>query len=859
MATLTADAPLPPGGGMVLDASGNIYFINGNNSLLWKYTVSTDTFAIAAGISGSSGGYNDGALATASHLWNPNGLAIDGSGNLYITDLQNGLAQIDTSGYLHVINGGAAYAVGVAADNFGNVYYNFINSGMGVIYKAAKDASGVWQTVIFSGAPSSGYGFVDGPYNVALFGYGGGQMTLDNSGNLFVLDTGNNAIRKVVLATGYVTTIARAGGTGYPNGTGTNVTLSMDRYTSNITYDGSRYLYFTQQTLANIYRFDLLTGACILYSGSAGTGYLNGPASAAEWGEPSGLYYRSGVIYVGESAGPPWPIRTITLASGPDWVDITQLLPGAQGLDGKAGTQIYNGQTGATGFATQVGDYYLDTTSGNLYQSAVVFNPQNVAGLQSWYDAADPLATGTAPSVGTAVPTWYDKSGNGNDTIGVSNTPTMANDGKPYLNFTGSYYNLPSLDWMINSDFTVFIVETYTNNTGSLFGDSVAGLHIVHDGNQSVGFNFWGNDLGYNGFPATTGQPWVWTFTLYNGLSRATYLNGNLGAQDTSSWYLQGVASPHIGLCAGRSAYTGKYREILLYKGSLPSASRQAIEGYLTWKWGTQAQLPHSSPYYLAAPGTAAWPTTPLMNLKGDTGTTGDTGFTGDTGATGFTGATGETGATGDTGFTGDTGATGDTGETGFTGATGFTGDTGFTGATGDTGSTGDTGATGATGDTGPSLSYALGNTVYASTGSSPPVIAVIGTSQTAIYEVGPISATSTTKFLVMANVSLYGGNHTIQMTVGRATTSGASAANSTNIVSNASPLTLPTGSSSTSYYMAAFPAEGGGGNFLSLNGHAIDVPGANAALYYTIWMSSSSSHTYGTMTVSLSVLKIQA
>jgi hypothetical protein len=107
---------------------------------------------------------------------------------------------------------------------------------------------------------------------------------------------------------------------------------------------------------------------------------------------------------------------------------------------------------------------------------------------------------------------------------------------------------------------------------------------------------------------------------------------------------------------------------------------------------------------------------------------------------------------------------------------------------------------------------------------------------------------------MVMATVSYYGGNHNVQMTVGVATTSGAIAADSTNITSNTSPLVLP--QTTTSYFMGAAPGHGGS-TAESMSGHAIHTPGAGT-FYYTIWMSSNSSHTYDGMTAMLSVLKIQ-
>ena len=157
------------------------------------------------------------------------------------------------------------------------------------------------------------------------------------------------------------------------------------------------------------------------------------------------------------------------------------------------------------------------------------------------------------------------------------------------------------------------------------------------------------------------------------------------------------------------------------------------------------------------------------------------------------------------------------------------------------------------TGPTGSSTSYVLGNSPYVASGTL--LTTTIGTTQTRIYELGPITTLSTTKLLIMANVGISPNKHSFQLTVGRATGTGAIAANSTNIVSNVSPLVLP--AASTAYYMAAWPAMNDCTDPINLNGFALDSPGAGT-FYYTIWMQSSISANYSTMTAVLTVLKIQ-
>ena len=164
--------------------------------------------------------------------------------------------------------------------------------------------------------------------------------------------------------------------------------------------------------------------------------------------------------------------------------------------------------------------------------------------------------------------------------------------------------------------------------------------------------------------------------------------------------------------------------------------------------------------------------------------------------------------------------------------------------------SSGGAGGTGPTGPTGPSISYRLGNNPYAESGNL--ITTTIGTAQTRIYEVGPITTTASTKLLIMANACFTSNNRRVVMTVGRATTSGAIAANSTNIVTNASPVTLP--ALTSSYYMAATSEPNT--HESNTNGFAIDAPGAGT-FYYTIWMSSDASHNYSEMTAVLTALQI--
>jgi hypothetical protein len=289
----------------------------------------------------------------------------------------------------------------------------------------------------------------------------------------------------------------------------------------------------------------------------------------------------------------------------------------------------------------------------------------------------------------------------------------------------------------------------------------------------------------------------MYKLTLVNGVAtrlQQTNVTGTSSFSFNQPGYQAQAGSIWIGGESNISGMNGKMCEVIYYQSALSTVQQETIEGYLATKWGLSGSLPPAHPFYLKKFFPHYWIN--LMNLFGPTGVTGPVGTAANTGASG---------------------------------------------------------STGCTGPPGPALVLASGNAPYqALTGL---ITTVINTTQTRIYEVGPISSNSTNKFLIITNVSLICNEYSIQMTVGRATTSGETASNSTNITSNEAPLILP--SSTPSYYIAAHPGSSvTSGKPLSLNGSAIDEPGGGS-FYYTLWISSDTQYDYADMTVNLYVVKV--
>jgi sugar lactone lactonase YvrE len=207
--------------GLAFDAAGDIFIADSANNVVREVTTAGNISTIAGdNILGYQG---DGGLATAAELYEPTGLAMDTAGNLYIADSGNNVIRvIYPNGYLTTFAGqreagysgdGAIsaqfyYPKGLATDTAGNLYV--ADMGNSVIRKISL-ATGVISTLAGNGiAGFSG----DGGLAVTAQLSFPDSIAVDNSGNLFIADIGNQRIREV-LANGQIETVAGNGSRGY--------------------------------------------------------------------------------------------------------------------------------------------------------------------------------------------------------------------------------------------------------------------------------------------------------------------------------------------------------------------------------------------------------------------------------------------------------------------------------------------------------------------------------------------------------------------------------------------------------------------------------------------------------------------
>ncbi len=274
-----------------VDAEGNVYVADTFNHTIRKVSSSgvVITFAGAPGQVGSADG-----IGSAARFSSPTGVAVDGAGNVYVADTYNNTIRKITSGGEVTTLAGSAGKVGtadgtnatarfneptgVAVNNFGEVFV--ADSANSTIRKLTS--AGVVTTL--AGTPGQ-FGNSDGTNTSAQFSYPAG-VTVDSSGNVYVADLNNSTIRKVTSG-GVVTTLAgSAGATGDADGTNT---VARFNYPSDVTVDNTGNLYVADTFNSTIRKISSAGVVTTLAGSSEQIGSADGTNSAALFNFPSGI------------------------------------------------------------------------------------------------------------------------------------------------------------------------------------------------------------------------------------------------------------------------------------------------------------------------------------------------------------------------------------------------------------------------------------------------------------------------------------------------------------------------------------------------------------------------------------------
>jgi len=300
--------------GVAVDGAGNVYVSDYGTDLIRKVTQQGIVTTIAGtGSVGSSNG-----IGTAASFDAPFSLTVDGSGNLYVADTDNHeIRKITKAGVVSTFAGNLYYgntnATGQAA-SFDYPYGVAVDTIAGIIYVADRINNEIRKIttlgVVTTLAGSYYPGSINGTGVGAKF-YSPFGVTVDPFGNVFVADTYNHQIRKITSA-GVVTTFAGSGLQGNSDGIGS---VASFNYPSSVASDASGNIYVAD-TNNNSIRKISTSGVVSTLAGNIQSGHADGIGVLASFNGPSGVACDAlGNVYVADSNNN--RIRKITTSSIP--------------------------------------------------------------------------------------------------------------------------------------------------------------------------------------------------------------------------------------------------------------------------------------------------------------------------------------------------------------------------------------------------------------------------------------------------------------------------------------------------------------------------------------------------------------
>jgi sugar lactone lactonase YvrE len=278
--------------GIAVDASGNVYISDTSNSEIRKISSGAvvSTFAGQAGSPGAANG-----TGTAASFNMPVGLGVDGSGNVYVADAGNDdIREISTGGVVITLAGtgstGSTNATGTSA-SFDNPTGVAVDAS-GNVYVADQNNQLI-RKITSGGVVSTFAGTVgvagnaNGTGTSASFNNPTG-LAVDASGNVYVADQNNFEIRKITTS-GVVSVLAGSGSSGSVNATGTSASFN---HPYDVTVDAQGNVYVADGSNDDIREISP-AGVVTTLAGTGSAGATNATGLFASFDSPWALAVNS--------------------------------------------------------------------------------------------------------------------------------------------------------------------------------------------------------------------------------------------------------------------------------------------------------------------------------------------------------------------------------------------------------------------------------------------------------------------------------------------------------------------------------------------------------------------------------------
>jgi len=319
--------------GVAVDGGGTVYVGDTGNNTIRRITPG----GVVTTLAGTPGGAD--GTGSAARFAAPDGVAVDDAGTVYVADTSNStIRKITTAGVVTTLAGavgqpGSTDGIGSAA-RFNNPQGVAVDSA-GTVYVADTSNSTI-RKVTSAGAVTTlagtagQTGSADGTGSAARF-RGPSGVAVDAAGTVYVADRGNYTIRKIT-PTGEVTTLAGlAGQGGISDGTGSEARFGL---ASGIAADTAGTVYVADTTSHTIRQITPAGVVTTLAGLAEHPGFADGTGGAARFFDPGGVAVDSaGTVYVADSLDKLFgnhTIRRITPAG------VVTTLAGAPGLSGSA-------------------------------------------------------------------------------------------------------------------------------------------------------------------------------------------------------------------------------------------------------------------------------------------------------------------------------------------------------------------------------------------------------------------------------------------------------------------------------------------------------------------------------------------
>jgi uncharacterized protein (TIGR03437 family) len=277
--------------GLCLDSQSNLYIADSGNNSVRRLSAAGILSTVAG--TGQRGYGGDGRLATSADMSAPVGVAVDGAGDLYISDHFNDvIRKVSPKGVIGKF-AGMFMPWGLTVDTSGNLY---VAAGFTSIYKVTSAGT---STIISGGINFPSHDSDGIPATSTHLRVPQG-VAIDQVGNLYIADSNNNQVRKVT-RDGTASIFAGFGIAGY-TGDGVDATRTDLAHPSAVAFDAAGNLYISD-SYSNLIRQVDKGGTISTIGGKLGSGFGGdgGYATAANLNFPFGLAVaRDGSLYIAD-------------------------------------------------------------------------------------------------------------------------------------------------------------------------------------------------------------------------------------------------------------------------------------------------------------------------------------------------------------------------------------------------------------------------------------------------------------------------------------------------------------------------------------------------------------------------------